>query len=94
MPSCKEIVEKLKGAKQSLKRRYGITDIALFGPSTKDEDCDDIDILITTDRALTIQFTDLEDELKELLQKDEDITMRKGIEADFYKSIKKELVYV
>lgn len=91
-----EILEKLKNAKTSLKRRYSVTDIALFGAYSTGEAKDDtaIDLLITFDKAPGLRYTDLEDELETLLGKKVDVTMRKGIDKDYYKSIRKELIHV
>lgn len=90
------IIEKLKSAKTSLKRRYSVTDVAIFGPYSTGEAKDDttVDLLITFDKAPGLRFTDLEDELEKLLGKKVDVTMRKGIDKAYYKSIRKELIYV
>lgn len=91
-----KIIEKLRGAKTSLKRRYGVTDVALFGPYTRGEeqDCSYVDLLVHFDKNPGIRFTDLEDELEQLLQKKVDVTMRKAIDNAYFKSIKSELIYV
>lgn len=90
------IIEKLKNAKTSLKRRYGVTEVALFGPYSRGEEQEDsyVDLLINFDKAPGIRFTDLEDELEQLLQRKVDVTIRKGIEQQYYKSIRKELIYI
>lgn len=90
------IIEKLKNAKTSLKRRYGVTEVALFGPFSRGEEQEDsyVDLLINFDKAPGIRFTDLEDELEQLLQRKVDVTIRKGIEQQYYKSIRKELIYI
>lgn len=96
MENSELILEKLKGAKTSLKRRYGVKDVALFGPYSKGEEQPDssVDLLITFDKAPGLRFMDLEDELEELLEKKVDVMMRKGIDPAYYKSIRKELIYV
>lgn len=90
------IIEKLKTAKTSLKRRYGVKDVALFGPHSTGEAKADtsIDLLITFEKAPGLRFTDLEEELETLLEKKVDILMRKGIDAKYYKSIRSELIRV
>ncbi|MBZ0098855.1 MAG: nucleotidyltransferase family protein [Taibaiella sp.] len=96
MHSGELIIEKLKNAKTSLKRRYGVTEVALFGPYSRGEEQEDsyVDLLINFDKAPGIRFTDLEDELEQLLQRKVDVTIRKGIEQQYYKSIRKELIYI
>lgn len=96
MASGQEIIEKLKTAKTSLKRRYSVTDIALFGPYSRGEekDGDLVDILVTLDRPIGIRFVDLEDELEQLLQKKVYVAQRKGMEPKYLKTIKKELIHV
>jgi predicted nucleotidyltransferase len=96
MQKGEEIIEKLKSAKTSLKRRYGVTEVALFGSYSKGEEQEDsyVELLINFDKAPGIAFTDLEDELAVLLEKKVDVTLRKGIDNSYYKSIRKELIYV
>ena len=96
MQNGQHIIEKLKNAKTSLKRRYGVTEVALFGPYSKGEEQDDsyVDLLINFDKAPGIRFTDLEDELEQLLECKVDVTLRKGIEQQYYMFIKKELIYI
>lgn len=96
MENSELILQKLKTAKTSLKRRYGVKDVALYGPYSKGEESADssVDLLITFDKAPGLRFTDLEDELEELLDKKVDVMMRKGIDPSYYKSIRKELIYV
>ncbi len=96
MQQAQQILEKLKNVKTSLKRRYGVTEVALFGSYSRGEAKQDsyIELLVTFDKAPGLRFTDLEEELEELLNKKVDVTMRKGIEQQYYKSIRKELLYV
>lgn len=96
MQDAQQILEKLKNVKTSLKRRYGVTEVALFGSYSKGEAEKDsyIELLVTFDKAPGLRFTDLEEELELLLEKKVDVTMRKGIEQKYYKSIRKELLYV
>lgn len=96
MEKGKQILEKLKGAKTSLKRRYGVTEVALFGSYSKGEEQEGsyVELLVNFDKAPGIAFTDLEDELAQLLQHKVDVTIRKGIDNSYYKSIKSELIYV
>lgn len=96
MQNGEQIIEKLKNAKTSLKRRYGVTDVAIFGAHSKGEaqSGTPIDLLITFDKAPGLRFTDLEEELETLLENKVDVTMRKGIDKSYYKSIRGELIYV
>lgn len=95
MQQAEEILEKLKGAKTSLKRRYGVTEVAIFGSYSKGEQQEDsyVELLVNFDKAPGIGFTDLEDELAQLLQKKVDVILRKSIDKSYYKSIKSELKY-
>ena len=70
--------------------------MALFGAYTTGEAKEGtaVDLLITFDKAPGLRFTDLEDELETLLGKKVDVTMRKGIDKDYYKSIRKELIHI
>lgn len=90
------IIEKLKNAKTSLKRRYGVTEVALYGCYSRGEEQEDslVELLVNFDKNPDIRFTDLEDELAQILDKKVDVIMRKGIDNTYFKSIKKELIYV
>lgn len=96
MQEAAEIIEKLKGVKVSLKRRYGVTDIALFGAYSTGsaQSNSDVDLLVTLDKPIGIRFVDLEEELSTLLGKPVDLTQKKGIEQKYLKSIRKELIHV
>lgn len=96
MLSCEEIVERLKGAKLSLSRRYGVSDIAVFGAYSRGEAEEDseIDLLVTFKHPIGIRLIDLEDELETLLSRRVDIVTRKGIQSKYLKDIRKELVPV
>ncbi|MCB0695752.1 MAG: nucleotidyltransferase domain-containing protein [Chitinophagaceae bacterium] len=96
MQEAQQILSKLKNVKTSLKRRYGVTEVALFGSYSRGEAQHDsyIELLVTFDKNPGLRFTDLEEELEQLLERKVDVTMRKGIEQQFYKSIRKELLYV
>lgn len=96
MSTQEQILEKLKNAKTSLKRRYSVKDIALFGDYSTGEATKDsmVDLLITFDKAPGLRFMDMETELETLLDKKVNVMMRKGIDSSYYKSIRKELIKV
>lgn len=91
-----EIVEKLKSAKTSLYRRYSISDISVFGPHSKGEGAADVDVdlLVTFKNPIGMRIVDLEDELRQLLGYNVDITPRKTIERKYLKDIRKELIQI
>lgn len=96
MEKSREILEKLKNAKTSLKRRYGVTEVALYGSYSTGVEREDsyVELMVNFDKAPDLRFTDLEEELADLLQLKVDVTARKDMEPTFYKSIRKELIYV
>lgn len=91
-----EVFVKLKDAKTTLKRGFGVKEIAVYGPHSKGEaeDGEEVMLLVTIDRPLGIRFIDMEDELSKIVGGPVDITLKRDITKKYLKTIRSELIYV
>ncbi|MCB0698440.1 MAG: nucleotidyltransferase [Chitinophagales bacterium] len=95
MVSGETVIEKLKDAKVTLKRGFGVKEIAMYGPHSRGEaqEGDDVMLLVTIDKPLGLRIMDLEEQLKTLLENPVDITLKRDIEKKYLKTIRHELIY-
>jgi len=82
--------------KQRLSDKYGLSNLAIFGSYSRNQQTDesDLDILVEFNRPIGLEFIDLADELEQLLKVKIDLVSKKGIKDKYLKSIEKELEYV
>lgn len=82
--------------KQRLSDKYGLSNLAIFGSYSRNQQTDesDLDILVEFNRPIGLEFIDLADELEQLLNVKIDLVSKKGIKDKYLKSIEKELEYV
>lgn len=91
------IIQKLKEIKPSLIEKYGVTELALFGSYSRDEQQpeSDIDIMVGFGKIIGIQFVYLAEEIDELFPKMKvQIVSKKGIRPQYFEAIKSDLMYV
>ena len=92
-----DIIYKLKQLKPGLVRKYGLTELALFGSYSRDEQKpdSDIDLLIDLKIPNADYFFDcafaLQDSFKD---KKVEIVTADGIKPGYFEAIKPDLVYV
>jgi hypothetical protein len=93
----KEILDQLQNLKPVLKQKYGLTQLALFGSSSRGENKadSDIDLLVDLSRNTSSDFFNIAFQLKDLFHPVKvDIVTKKGLKAAYFKSIQKDLIYV
>ena len=90
------IIQQLKKVKPLLSEKYGLTELALFGSYSRNEETDlsDIDIMVDFSRPVGIEFIDLADELERHLNRKVDLVSRKGIKPKYFDVIQPEIIYV
>ncbi len=79
-----------------LSEKYGVTDLALFGSYSRNEQTEksDIDIMVDYKNPMGMQFFDLVYELKEVFkEKNIQVVSRAGIKSQYFNRIKQDLVY-
>ena len=90
------IIQKLKEAKPILYQKYGVTELALFGSYSRDEQTDksDIDIMFDYEGNIGMEFFDicyfLDDIFKE---KEVQVVSRRGIKEGYFNALKQDLIY-
>lgn len=92
-----EILNQLQKLKPLLEKKYGLTELALFGSSSRGENKadSDIDLLVDLSKNSSSDFFNIAFQLKDLFYPVKvDIVTKKGIKPAYFKSIQKELIYV
>ena len=91
------IIKALKELKPSLQKEFGLTEIALFGSTARDDQNNesDIDLLIDLSKNNSSDFFNIAFQLQDFFYPVRvDIVTKKGIKAGYFKSIEKDLIYV
>ena len=96
MSSLETIMETLLKNKPYLSSKYGVSSIGLFGDVVKENFMadSDIDIIVDFKKPIGIEIVDLADELAKLLNHKVDLVSKTGLEKEYYKFFKKEIMYV
>ncbi len=70
--------------------------IGLFGSVVRDDFTpqSDVDVVVSFNRPIGIGFVDLAEKLQNALSRKVDLVSQKGIQEDYWKAIKKEVLYV
>ena len=92
-----QILKRLQRVKPDLEKDFGLTEIALFGSSSREENRvdSDIDLLIDLSKNTSADFFNIAFRLQDLFHPVKvDIVTRKGIKTSYFKSIEKDLIYV
>lgn len=90
------IITKLKDIKPVLNEKYGVTEMALFGSYSRDEQTpdSDIDIMVDIDRPHGFSFLNIVYELSALFDKEVQVVSKGGIKPKYFAAIKPDLIYV
>ncbi len=97
MTTAEAIREKLAAHLPSLKQRYPIARLALFGSVVRDDfdpEKSDIDILVEFNGDIGWEFFDLEAELEKILGRKVDLVSKRAIKPHYWEHIKKDVVNV
>jgi predicted nucleotidyltransferase len=91
-----DIYIKLKALLPELKTRYPIAELALFGSQTRDdaEADSDVDLLVSFNGPIGIEFVDLADELEHALEKNVDLITKEGLKTRQWEYLKNRLLYL
>ena len=90
------IIKQLKKVKPLFSEKYGITELALFGSYSRNEETDksDIDILVSYKNPLGLNFFDMVYELEDLFKnKTIQVVSRGAIKPKYFDQIKEDLIY-
>ena len=81
-PSLQVILAQLRSVLPTLRAKYGVVRLSVFGSAVRDEmdGGSDIDLLVEFERVPGFfKFVEMEDELSELLQRKVDLVMRPAL---------------
>ncbi len=90
------ILKKLQSVKPRLQREYGLSELALFGSYSRDEQTaeSDIDIMVDFNKPIGIEYFDvvyfLQDAFKEIPVQ---VVSKGAIKQPYYDRLKKDLLY-
>jgi len=96
MTSLTDIISTLKGNKQRLMDKYGLSFMAVFGSYGRGQQTEnsDIDILVDFQKPIGVEFIDLANELENLLSVKVDLVSKNGVRLQYLKQIEADLNYV
>lgn len=91
------IIQQLKKAKPILSKKYGLTELALFGSYSRNEETNlsDIDILVDYKNPMGLQYFDLVYYLEDLFEGQKvQVVSKGGIKPEYFERIKQDLIYL
>lgn len=94
--SLDQVKKRILLEKNSLYRKYGISNMAIFGSYARHEQKQDsdVDIMVEFSKPIGIEFIDLAEELEKILGNKVDLVSKQGIKPKYFDAIKDELQYV
>jgi predicted nucleotidyltransferase len=86
----------LSGLKPELISKYYVSSLGLFGSVVRNDFTinSDIDIIVTFNRPVGMEFIDLANELEKKLNRKVDLVSKNGIKEKYYRIIEPEIIYV
>lgn len=96
MQSLQSIKTTLKNIKPELARKFYVSEIGLFGSVTRSDfnETSDIDIVVSFNRSVGIEFIDLAEYLENTLHQLIDLISRQAMTDRFFTAIKNEIQFV
>ncbi|MBS1532749.1 MAG: nucleotidyltransferase domain-containing protein [Bacteroidetes bacterium] len=91
-----EVKATLHQLKPQLSQKYAVDTLGLFGSIVRDDftENSDIDIIVTFNRPVGIEFIDLANELEEKLKRKVDLVSRGGVKPKYLEVIDPQIIYV
>jgi predicted nucleotidyltransferase len=86
----------LEGLKPELSQKYAVDTLGLFGSVVRDDFTkeSDIDIIVTFNRPVGIEFIDLANELETKLNRKIDLVSKNGVKEKYFRIIEPQIIYV
>ncbi len=91
-----KILQKLRKLKPVLQENYGLSEIALFGSYSRDEQTEesDIDIMVDFSNPIGIEYFDLVYALNDAFKNSKvQVVSKKGIKPKYFDRLKQDLLY-
>jgi predicted nucleotidyltransferase len=89
------IIQKLREVKPVLYKKYGVTELALFGSYSRNEQTEqsDIDIMFDYEGSIGSELFYIHDALQDLFAKEVQLVSKGGIKPKYFEAIKSDLIY-
>ena len=90
------IIQQLKKVKPFLSKKYGLTELALFGSYSRNEltNLSDIDIMVDYQNPMGLKYFDMVYDLEDLFkEKKVQVVSKGGIKPEYFERIKQDLIY-
>ena len=96
MKTLNEIKKLIEYHKPTLREKYNIKNIGLFGSIVRGDatSTSDVDILVEFEKPIGLDFVTLADELEEILGVKVDLVTPNAIKPRMLKFVKQDLIYV
>ncbi|MBU3675774.1 MAG: nucleotidyltransferase family protein [Chitinophagaceae bacterium] len=96
MISLQSVILNLQNIKPELARRFHVQEIGIFGSLTRNDfsDKSDVDIVVSFNGSIGIEFIDLADFIEKSIHHKVDLISRNAMSERFYSAIKNEIQYV
>ncbi len=97
MKNLDDLRTTLQSHKEELNRKYGVTEIGVFGSFVKNEqnDTSDVDILVEFYKTIDLlTFVNLKNYLSDLLKLNVDLVMKKALKPKIGQRILREVVNI
>ena len=96
MKKLSEIKSLLELHQQSIKEKYNVRQLGIFGSIARDEatEFSDVDILVELEKPIGLDFVLLGDELEDILGVKVDIVTPNALKPKMFDYIKQDLIYV
>ncbi len=96
MLDLNKVKEILSVLKPELISKYYVSSIGLFGSVVRGDFTanSDIDIIVTFNRPVGMEFIDLANELEEKLDRKVDLVSKNGVKEKYYQIIEPQIIYV
>ena len=96
MKSLQEVQEIISENYTNLRRTYKIKRLGIFGPYARGEQDEnsEVDILVELDKAIGLEFVDLEEELEKLLGERVHLVSKSGVQRKFLRTIRESIIYI
>lgn len=90
------IIKILKKHKPEMQKKYGLTELALFGSFSRNEQTQnsDIDLLVDFNKTPGLNYFDMLYELDALFKNEIQVISKKAIKPKYLKAIQQDLIYV
>ena len=96
MKTLDEVIADLEKHKDRIKKKYKVNRFGVFGAfSRKEQEEDDyIDILVEFKGPVGLEFVDLSSELEGILEHKVHLVTKSGIENQYLKKVRKDIIYI